>query len=72
MVNLLRMANGLPICSPTAGVTGKGEPWRISSPDAESAVWDRFPESAGLYPHFQEHAVLARFWLWNQACSEQI
>ena len=36
---------------PTAGVTGKGGNWREKPPDAESAVWGRFPESAGSRPH---------------------
>jgi len=31
--------------------TGKGENWRTKPPDAESAVWGRFPESAGKAPH---------------------
>ena len=44
------MANCLPICGPTADVTGKRGSW-ISSPDAKSAVWGRFPESAGKAPH---------------------
>ena len=37
--------------SPTAGVTGKGGIWREKPPDAESAVWGRYPESAGECPH---------------------
>jgi len=36
---------------PTAGVTGKGGIWRKKPPDAESAVWGRFPESVGECPH---------------------
>jgi len=35
----------------TAGVTGKRGNWRTKPPDAESAVWGRFPESAGKRPH---------------------
>jgi len=35
----------------TAGVTGKGGMWRKKPPDAESAVWGRFPESVGDSPH---------------------
>jgi len=36
---------------PTAGVTGKGGSWREKPPDAESASWGRFPESAANGPH---------------------
>jgi hypothetical protein len=36
---------------PTAGVTGKRGVWREKPPDAESAVWGRFLESAGKAPH---------------------
>jgi len=39
------------ISSLTAGVTGKGGIWRTKPPDAESAVWGRFPESVGESPH---------------------
>ena len=39
------------LSGPTAGVTGKGGIWRRKPPDAESAVWGRFPESAGERPH---------------------
>jgi hypothetical protein len=35
----------------TAGVTGKGGMWRTKPPDAESASWGRFPESAAERPH---------------------
>jgi len=35
----------------TAGVTVKGGIWRTKPPDAESAVWGRFLESAGKTPH---------------------
>ena len=37
--------------SSTAGVTGKRGMWRKKPPDAESAVWGRFPESAANGPH---------------------
>jgi len=37
--------------APTAGVTGKGGTWRTKPPDAESAVWGRFPARAGNAPH---------------------
>jgi hypothetical protein len=30
---------------------GKGGIWREKPPDAESASWGRFPESAGIRPH---------------------
>ena len=46
--------------SPTAGVTGKGGIWRTKPPDAESAVWSRFPESAGRARTCPVHAMLAR------------
>ena len=43
---------------PTAGVTGKGGIWRRKPPDAESAAWDRLPESAGSARTCPVHAVL--------------
>ena len=36
---------------PTAGFTGKSGIWRTKPPDAESAAWGRFPESAAERPH---------------------
>jgi hypothetical protein len=42
---------GLPGFGLTAGVTGKGGNWRTKLPDAESAVWGRFPASVGECPH---------------------
>jgi len=47
--------------SPTAGVTGKGGNWRIKPPDAESAVWSRFPESAAERPHLSGARGVAAF-----------
>jgi len=47
--------------SPTAGVTGKGGTWREKPPDAESAVWGRFPMVWVKARTCPEHAVLGRF-----------
>jgi hypothetical protein len=33
------------------GVTGKRGMWQKKPPEAESAVWGHFPESAGECPH---------------------
>jgi hypothetical protein len=35
---------------PAAGFTGKGGIWQKKTPDAESAVWGRNPESAAKRP----------------------
>jgi hypothetical protein len=35
----------------TVSVTGKGGIWQTKPPDAESASWGCFPESAGNRPH---------------------
>ena len=48
----------------TAGVTGKRGMWRTKPPDAESAFWGRFPESAANSPHLSgARGVRPRFYL---------
>jgi len=47
----------------TAGVTGKGGTWRKKPPDAESASWGRFPESAGNAPHLSGARGVGQRWL---------
>jgi hypothetical protein len=54
-------------CRLTAGVTGKGGVWQKKPPDAESAVWGRFPESAGKAPHLSSTTCQPSFaWLFLQ------
>jgi hypothetical protein len=46
---------------PTVGVTGKGGMWQKKPPDAESASWGRFPESAGKAPHLSGARGVGQF-----------
>jgi hypothetical protein len=50
----------------TAGVTGKGGNWRTKLPDAESAVWGRYPESVGECPHLSGARGVGLL-LWEEA-----
>ncbi len=56
----------------TAGVTGKGGIWRTKPPDAESAVWGRFPASAANGPHLSGARGVSHVLILSTTCQNRV